>query len=714
MRVRVKHYTELEEIQPTVWTSKGVMYDDNIYTFDIETISLFKINGKWIPFDYSKPPEFYKDIEKACCPYVWQFSVNRQVYFGREFRDFAKVLKQLSDPFITKYVFVHNLSYETQFLVDIIQDNGWTVTELCARNIRQPIQFKIEELNIYFRCSYMLTNLSLAKSAEKYTNIRKAVGDLDYNIAYSPISPLGKKQFHYIEMDCITVYEIIKWFRNEYGHIKKIPLTQTGEVRTALRHELDYWYFKKTWKLVPPEHIYLALKGAFQGGITHANILHTNHVLKDVWSYDFASSYLYTLTCFKFPSEPFFLIREKDIDRYKDKYCLLYDITLEDIKATKHNHYLSYSKLTDKDNEGKIIDNGRIIKLKKGRLLCTDYDLKCINMCYSCKITYNHIWASFARYLDKRVLMFILQKYSDKTTLKGVDGQEDFYMKAKQIANCIFGMSCSDVIRTGIHFDLENGWGAYDLNDIVTNKDGEKQRFIDMKIEEMKHSYSTLFFYAVGCWTTAISRYNLWQNVMTQERDENGKVVVNMDRLVAYYDTDSIKGKGNVGHVIENYNKGVIERIKQSAKDNGIDLALYMPKDRKGKEHPLGVFECETPDGKLYRKFVTGGAKKYIYQDHNGALHLTVSGVRKSAVRAFKSIDEFQNGFTFGYEYSGRLIHTYVDNQPPFTYTDVNGNKYRCTQKHSIILQPSTYTLGQTPEFETLIRDYNGIIPNNQ
>ena len=201
---------------------------------------------------------------------------------------------------------------------------------------------------------------------------------------------------------------------------------------------------------------------------------------------------------------------------------------------------------------------------------------------------------------------------------------------------------------------------------------------------------------------------------MAQERDENGKVVVNMDRLVAYYDTDSIKGKGNVGHVIENYNKGVIERIKQSSKDNGIDLALYMPKDRKGKEHPLGVFECETPDGKLYRKFVTGGAKKYIYQDHNGALHLTVSGVRKSAVRAFKNIEEFQNGFTFGYEYSGRLIHTYVDNQPPFTYTDVNGNKYRCTQKHSIILQPSTYTLGQTPEFETLIRDYNGIIPNNQ
>ena len=32
------------------------------------------------------------------------------------------------------------------------------------------------------RCSYMLTNLSLEKAAEKYTDVRKAVGDLNYNV----------------------------------------------------------------------------------------------------------------------------------------------------------------------------------------------------------------------------------------------------------------------------------------------------------------------------------------------------------------------------------------------------------------------------------------------------------------------------------------------------------------------------------------------------
>lgn len=709
MRVRIKPFKEINEIETNEVWLKDKYYDDNIYTFDIETISLFEIDGRLQPFDFSKPPEFYKDIRKVCCPYIWQFGINDKVYFGREFLDFAEILKKLSDPDITKFVYVHNLSYETQFLLDILELNNWHISELCARNIRQPIQFKITELNIIFRCSYMLTNLSLKLSAEKYTNLHKAVGDLDYNTPYSPLTPLPKKTLHYCEMDCITLYHIIKWFRDEYGHIKKIPLTQTGEVRHALRHELDYWYFKKQWELVPPEYIYMALKGAFQGGITHANILRVNQVLNNVWSYDFASSYLYTLTCFKYPSEPFFLIRTKDIKRYSDTHCLLYDITLENIRATKHNHYLSYSKLTEKDNTDKVIDNGRVVKLKRGRLLCTDYDMKCLTMCYDFKVTYNHVWASYARYLDKRVLLFILTKYHDKTALKGVTGQEQFYMKAKQQANSIFGMSCSDVIKTGITFDLYNGWGAHNLDDIVENRDGVKMRFIDMKIEEMKKSYSTLFFYAVGVWCTAISRFNLWSNIMATDPAHG----VDMDRQVAYYDTDSIKGTGDVGDVIKNYNKGVLERIKKSATDNNINIDLYMPSDKKGVKHPLGIFENETEKG-LYKEFKTMGAKKYCYKDKNGVLHLTVSGVRKTAVRAFKSIEDFENGFTFDYKYSGRLIHYYEDNQKPFFYTDIKGNKYLCKQRHAIILQPSTYTLGQTSEFESLINEYIGIIPNNQ
>ena len=440
------HYSKLKPVKPKCYNVKRQTYDDNIFTFDIETISLFLIDGEYKPFDYDLPPEYYTETEKACIPYIWQFGVNDTVYYGREFMEFENVLKTISDPDVTRFVVVHNLSYEMQFLLDIIDKNHWTITDICARNIRQPIQFKIEELNIYFRCSYMLTNLSLEKSAEKYTNLKKAVGDLDYNIPYSPISKLPVKALHYAEMDIKTLYAIMKTFVNEFGHLKSVPLTQTGEVRHALRNELDYNYIRRQWKLVPPEHIYCALMVAFQGGVTHANILYANRVINGVWSYDFCSSYPYSLTCFRYPSEPFFIISPSQIDDYKDNHCLLYDITLTDVEAKIYNHYLSFSKLVEvngkapknKKDARVIVDNGRLVKCKSCRVICTDYDLKCILLSYHCSIVYNRVWASYADFLDKRVISFILTRYRDKTTLKGVIDKAEFYMKMKQQLNSVY------------------------------------------------------------------------------------------------------------------------------------------------------------------------------------------------------------------------------------------------------------------------------------
>lgn len=702
------HYTKFKPVKPKVYNVKRHSYDDNIFTFDIETISLFEIDGVYKPFDYTRSPEYYREHDKACIPYIWQFGVNDIVYYGREFMDFETILKNISNSDIARFVYVHNLSYEMQFLLDIIEKNNWTISELCARNLRQPIQFKIEELNIYFRCSYMLTNLSLEKSAEKYTNIKKAVGELDYNINYSPLSKLPTKALHYAEMDIKVLYEIIKTFVNEYGHLKCVPLTQTGEVRYALKQEVDFNYIRRQWRLVPPEHIYCALMMAFQGGVTHANILYSNRVIHDVWSYDFCSSYPYALTCFRYPSEPFFIIANSQIDEYKNTHCLLYDITLIDVEAKIYNHYLSYSKLvevngataTTKSKSRVIVDNGRLVKCKSCRLICTDYDLECIKMSYTCTVKINHVWASYADYLDKRVISFILTRYRDKTTLKGITDKYDFYMKMKQQLNSVFGMACTNPLKTGIEFDIVNGWTSHDLQDMVTDNDGERIRFIDKKLKDMKKSYSTLFFYAVGVWCTAISRWNLWRNV------------VKLDKQVAYYDTDSIKGVGDVTAVIDEYNNEVMERLKESSEHNGLPLDWYMPKDVNGNIHPLGVFENET-EKELYKSFKTLGAKKYIVETTDGTLHMTVSGVRKKAVSALKSIDDFQDGFVFDYKSADKLTHTYIDNQPSITYIDADGNRYTSTQRHSIVLQPTTYTLGVTDEYETLINQYIGILNDN-
>lgn len=446
----MEFYKNIVFPKPKIFNNKKRHYDDNIFTFDIETISLFKINGVWQPFDYNFDSEFYKDIDKACCPYIWQFGVNDKVYYGREFMDFEYVLKGLADHDIEKFIYVHNLSYEMQFLLDIFRKNNWTIENMCARNLRQPISFHVKEINITFRCSYMLTNLSLELSAEKYTDVVKAVGDLDYNIAYSPYSNLPEKALYYCEMDIVSLYKVICHYVEEYGHIKSIPLTQTGEVRRSFRDYVDFYYIKRQWELVPPHYMYCMLMLAFQGGITHANMLYANRVVENVWSYDFCSSYPYCMT-FKLPSEPFFSIRESEIDMYKDNYCFIYDITLNNVRATKHNHYLSFSKLTDvvddMDIENdrpyrKCVDNGRLVKIKSCRVYCTNYDLECIKQSYDCEIVYHHIWVSFAKYLDKRVIEFICDRYVAKTELKGVSEdstQYQFYMKMKQELNSVYG-----------------------------------------------------------------------------------------------------------------------------------------------------------------------------------------------------------------------------------------------------------------------------------
>ena len=62
---------------------------DTIYTLDIETTNLFKINGKYRCFD--KSIASYKDVEKVACPYIWMFGIEDAVYYGREFMELDNV-----------------------------------------------------------------------------------------------------------------------------------------------------------------------------------------------------------------------------------------------------------------------------------------------------------------------------------------------------------------------------------------------------------------------------------------------------------------------------------------------------------------------------------------------------------------------------------------------------------------------------------------------
>ena len=70
-------------------------FDNNIYTFDIETTSYLSLNGKNYPnMEYLKFSDDEKDASVKCSlMYIWMFGINDTVYYGRtwnELKDFLK------------------------------------------------------------------------------------------------------------------------------------------------------------------------------------------------------------------------------------------------------------------------------------------------------------------------------------------------------------------------------------------------------------------------------------------------------------------------------------------------------------------------------------------------------------------------------------------------------------------------------------------------
>ena len=83
-----------------------------------------------------------------------------------------------------------------------------------------------------------------------------------------------------------------------------------------------------------------------------------------------------------------------------------------------------------------------------------------------------------------------------------------------------------------------------------------------------------------------------------------------------------------------NSKKSVIERIENVCNDLNLPIEKFKPKDSKGKEHCLGLFE---EDGN-YLEFITQGAKKYAYIDSiDKEIHITVSGVPINSNRSGES-----------------------------------------------------------------------------
>lgn len=671
---------------------KRKKYDNNVYTFDIETSSYIEYKGKIYDSKYyeSLSEDERKEMIPRSCMYIWMFSINDVVYYGRTWDELKEFLKIIDDynP-LRKIIFIHNLAFEFQYLY-----SNFKMENVFARKSHKVIKAELSNYNFELRCSYMMSNTKLDNLTKVYNlPVKKLVGNLDYSKIRHSKTPLNAEELAYCENDCLVLYHYILFELSQYEYVSKIPVTSTGHVRKELKDliEKDYkykYYVRKSINTDP--HVYNLLLMAFQGGYTHSNWIHTDEVIKNVDSWDETSAYPYVMVTHKFPATQF---KKSWIKKYEDmskSFAYLLWIKFTNVKSKYYNNFISSSKCMNL--RGAKYDNGRLISADSFEMVITDVDFRIYMMSYDFEYEIKESYYSIYKYLPIQYINFILDKYVNKTQYKGVEGKEIEYNLEKQKFNALYGMTVTNVIKDEVKFE-NNIWEEVEM----TNEEIE---------EKLKYEYKKGFLsFSYGVWVTAYARYNLLINIMK------------LDDYMIYADTDSLKLiDGYDKNIILEYNKKVEERIKYVSDKLKIDINKYAPEDKKGHKHMLGLFELEKEDFQKnsYLEFITQGAKKYAVKEEvidketnekKEKIKITVAGVPKGGAKALKDLKDFKDGLIFKFEDTNKNLLYYCDNQDPVMVEDYLGNELLVKDKSGCCLLPNTYTLGKALDYAHLLSD---------
>ena len=639
----------------------------DIFSFDIEVSSAWMYKGELIGYTPGRSAEFWNDLTRYALPYIWQFSFNDTVYYGREFKDFLKLLDDIPKD-MDILVFIHNAAYEFAFLVNLM-----SVESVFARAPHKPMKFKFKEYpQIEYRCSYMLTNLSLDKWG-KQIGIKKLTGYLDYNTLRTPLTPLTDEELAYCERDCIVVYEGIRDHLKTYKDVWDIPLTSTGKVRRVVKKLVtsDPLYMKEVKKTIPKNaKEYKRLKDEiFAGGYTHANRKYLDEIIRGlIFHKDIASSYPAILVAYKFPYGAWAYVGRQIPSTAKfNDFAYIMKLRFRGLHCVSWNTYISVSKSR---GAGFIYDNGRVLAADELTITVTEQDYLTILHNYKWdEVECLGCWKCKKRYLPKVFVEYILKLYHDKTALKGVD--PDRYMISKQYINSMFGLCVQAIFQSNV-----------DYNDGEWSMDILQEDYINEGLKRLKKWYNKKYFlsYAVGCYVTAYARRRLWECIEYCDKD------------LIYTDTDSLFYIGD--YDFSWFNEDITHRLRAACLYHGIDFNMTRPKDPEGKAHPLGVLEDEEP----CEAFRTLGAKKYV-EERGGELYLTVAGINKGAVEALDNdINNFCDGFEFNKDHPAvhKLEHMYLTDMKPVTWPD----GYKSDLKYGINMRPTGYILSKPDVFK--------------
>ena len=643
---------------------------DVVCAFDIETSTV-------------RIPDPNREIDAHSFMYIWQFQLDDATIIGRTWEEYISLLDYLVDaiqairdrfsldrePMLI--IYVHNLSYEFAFLRDWYPfgDN-----EIFLRDSRKPLYCRMFDC-IEYRCSFLLTNMSLAHFCKQMDVKDKLSGQkYDYNKVRFPWTELTDYEIEYCVTDVQSLVEGLKVkMRRDGDTLQSIPLTSTGYVRRECKEAVKP-YRVQIHDMRCDVDSYKMLRLAFRGGNTHANRQYVGKILDNVQSWDMSSCYPAQQLTKRFPMGKWrFLDKDRCDLQHVFKfaglgYAVVAEYVFEDLKL-KDGVYIPYISLARTKSSNFKLDNGRVLYASYCELVLTELDLEIVFRQYNFKkVHINRCMAAQKAFLPEEYREVIRNYFRMKTAFKGIKDPETVYMyqKSKNKLNAIFGMACQDPIHAEVYYCGGDYW---------------EENLYNNEEKANKVLAQAPFPYGWGVYTTAYARSALQE-----------AIDLACDRIV-YCDTDSVKLLGKLDG-IEKINN---EREKKAVKNGAF------ADDPAGERHFMGVFEYEG----MYEQFITQGAKRYAYII-DGKMGVTVSGVSRKineetgvsfAVEELKSLDRFKNGMEW--KKAGGSIATYNDDDNIYYPDPETGEVVHIGS--NVAITDRTYRMGFARDYRDLL-----------
>lgn len=524
---------------------------------------------------------------KCATMYIFQFAFkfDDEIVFiyGRTWDEWSRtiyLLRKISRAIRGKIIiYVHNLAYEFHWIWDKIRLN-----KVFCRKKRHPIYVQSDE--ILFKCSYFLSNYSLANLAKErgYTDKEH----MTYKLIRHSETVLTKDELSYSLTDVRILCEYISDEVKKNGNIKDIPLTSTGYARRYcieyIKEHTNWLSYKNFIKQIAPSDpdLFTALFQAYTGAFTHSNYKHTEVLLYDLDCFDYSSSYPGVMCRKRFPMK----FREASPEHFQllKGRAMVMTITFYCLRAKTNHSITSFNRNERGIRGGYKVDNGRLRCCCELTTTITDLDFENMELFYE----WHHykirkLYTASYEYLPKELIMSILELYKNKTTLKGVVGKEEPYLRSKELINSVYGMAVTNPLNDEIIFE----WGEW-IKESVDIEDG---------LNKYVNGANLFLAYQWGVWVTAWARWELLHTVSDIGDD------------VVYCDTDSIKCLGHHDDIIAKHNERIKRENSKLSHYYNIPDEYFNPKTIKGKTKTLGIWDKE----ESLKFFKTLGAKRYCF-----------------------------------------------------------------------------------------------------